>query len=52
MLSPVGCSASFRSVSLDILLCIRVRDRILPDGLLAVLPDLGCDGLLLGGHFI
>lgn len=38
--SPVGCNASFRSVSLDILLCICIRGRILPDGVLAVLIDL------------
>lgn len=38
-LSPVGCSASFRSVSLDILPCICIRGRILPDGVLAVLID-------------
>lgn len=38
--SLVGCSASFRSVSLDILLCICIRGRILPDGALAVLIDL------------
>lgn len=50
--SPVGCSASFRSVPLDSLLCICIRGRILPDGALAVLTHLPWDGLHLGGYFI